>query len=72
MKKLSVSMVILLTGGSANISGGSDYTKYIQSPEQRISYQIAYKLHDNTVKDEQYALTRLAIDSIKNIKPCGA
>lgn len=68
-----LSLIVMLTGGPANISGGSDYSKYIQTPEQGVSYQIAHNIHNNSIKDEQIARTRRGIDSlnalIKRIEP---
>lgn len=72
-KLLPFSMIVLFSGASANISGGSDYSKYIQTPEQRISYKIAQYLHEHKIKDEQTAIKQRGIDSltalIKNIEP---
>lgn len=63
----------MFSGSSANISGGGDYSKYIQTPEESITYQIAHNIHDNTIKDDRLAITKRGIDSltrlIKNIKP---
>lgn len=73
MKKISISMVILLSGATSNISGSGDYSKYIKTPEQRISYQIAQNLHEHKIKDLKAARTQRGIDSLrhiaKNIKP---